>query len=180
MIFVTGYYGPYDLLPVFLGYNGIQPAVVYQPHPNAAFDAFRQRVRSRSGCEMVPLAQAARRFGELLGAGGTVAIVADHQAAKGGAPADFLGLPRHAYRSVALLAWRYGAAVVVAGIRRTAEPFQFEWVLADLILPADWKECDDAVEYITHRYLAGLQQIVKADPSQYLWAYPRANKMTRP
>ena len=180
VIFVTGYYGPYDLLPVFLGYNGIRPAVVYQPHPNAAFDAFRQRVRARSGCEMVPVAQAAVRFASLLAKGGSVAIVADHQAEAVGLDATFLGMPTRAYRSVALLAWRYEAAVVVAGIRRTGEPFRFELVMADLILPDDWKDRDDPIAYITQRYLLGLEHIVKADPSQYLWAHPRADEPSSP
>jgi len=173
VIFVSGYYGPYDLLPVLLGYNGIRAGVVYRPHPNPAFDAFRRRVRGRSGCELIPLERAAVRLSEILAAGGAVALVADHHLTSGGQPATFLGLPTRVPRSVGLLAWRYEAVVVVAGIRRVGDAFHFELVMADLIVPDEWKADPDPVAFITQRYLRGQERIVLADPSQYIWAYAR-------
>ncbi|HSW45003.1 MAG TPA: hypothetical protein VLM89_05485, partial [Phycisphaerae bacterium] len=77
VIFVTAYHGPFDLLPVFLGFNGIRAGVIYRPHPNADYDAFRRRVRGRGGCELIPVQRAAERVGQLLAGGGAVAIVAD-------------------------------------------------------------------------------------------------------
>ncbi|HSW46077.1 MAG TPA: hypothetical protein VLM89_10955, partial [Phycisphaerae bacterium] len=81
--------------------------------------------------------------------------------------------PTRVFRSVGLLAWRYQAAVVVAGIRRIDRSFRFELTVADLFGPADWRNEPDPVVAITHRYLRGLEAMVLADPSQYLWAYPR-------
>jgi lauroyl/myristoyl acyltransferase len=173
MIFVTAYYGPFDLLPVFLAFNGLRPGVVYRPHPNAAFDAYRSRVRGRGGCELIPVSEASARLGQILSAGGAVAIVADHHVERGGEPATFLGLPTRVMRSVGLLAWRYQAAVVVAGIRRVDRAFRFELVVEDLFWPPDWQDEPDPVVWITRRYLAGLERLILADPSQYLWAYPR-------
>ena len=34
----------------------------------------------------------------------------------------------------------------------------------------------DPVEYITSRYLRGIERMILADPTQYLWAYPRWGK----
>jgi len=172
-ILITGYYGPFDLLPMFLGYNGIRAGVVYRRHGNASFDEYRRRIRSRSGCELIAVEQSAHRLGEILDVGGTVAIVADHHDEKRGMPITFLGLPAKAMRSVGLLAWRYEADVVVAGIRRLDNAFRFEIVVADIFGEQDWRDADDAVAYITDRYARGLEKLILADPAQYLWAYAR-------
>lgn len=173
VIFVTLYYGPFDLLPLFLGYSGLKVCAVYKRHPNAEFDAYRTRIRRRSGCELVPIEQAAQEFEKVLARGGSVAILADHHADRRGMPATFLGLPTQAMRTVGLLAWRYQADVVVAGIRRVDRSFRFELLLTEVIDHGDWQNEADPVAYVTHRYLRGLERIVAVDPQQYLWAYSR-------
>ncbi len=171
-ILVSAYYGPYDLLPAILGCSGLRTSAVYEPHANPAFDARRQRIRGRGGCELVPLARALTRLPEVLAGGGTVALVADHVDERRGVPITFLGLPTTAFRSVGLLAWRYDADVVVAGVRRLG-PFRFEIEVADIIRAPDWRAEADPVRYIVERYVRGLERIVLKDPAQYLWAYPR-------
>lgn len=171
-ILVTGYYGPFDLLPVFLGFNGITSSAVYLPHRNPAFDEHRRRIRGRSNVEMVPIGQAAR-LEAVLAAGGTIALIADHHAGRKGLPVTFLGLPTRAIRSVGLLAWRYDADVVVAGIRRAGDTFRFEIVVEDIITTTEWKQAEDPVVDITHRYLRAIERLILCDPTQYLWAYPR-------
>ena len=173
VILLTGYYGPFDLLPVFLGFNGIRAGVVYRRHGNAAFDVHRRRVRSRGGCELIALEGAGQRLGEILAKGGAVAIVADHHTERGGMAATFLGLPTKVMRSVGLLAWRYHADVIVAGLRRVGEGFRFEIIVTDIMDHREWAEADDPVAYVTQRYLRGLEALVLGDPSQYLWGYAR-------
>jgi len=172
-ILLSAYYGPFDLLPVFLGYNGIRASVVYRSHLNVAYDEQRRKVRARSGCDMVPVERAGALLPQVLEAGGTIAIVADHHADRRGLPVTFLGLPTMAMRSVGLLASRYDADVVVAGIRRVRKAFRFEIIVEDVIRPDAWTGCDDPIRYITERYLRGLERLIQRDPTQYLWAYAR-------
>lgn len=173
VILLTGYYGPFDLLPLFLGYNGIRAGVVYRPHANPDFDAYRRAIRARSGCEMIPDTQAVSRLPQILENGGTVAILADHHAAGRGIPVTFLSLETAASRFVGLLASHYEAVVVVAAIRRLRDAFRFEVVVADLFDPSAWCQEDDPVVYITERYVPALEKIVLDDPRQYLWAHAR-------
>lgn len=177
VILLSGYYGPFDLLPVFLGMNGIRAAAVYRRHGNAAFDAYRRRIRARGGCELVEVEGGLDRLAAVLQAGGSIAIIADHYAHQRGMDATFLGLPTRVMRSVGLLAWRYEADVVVAGIRRLA-PFQFRILVEDVIDHTDWQEEEDTVAYITHRYLRGLERIIVVDPTQYHWAHARWGEET--
>ncbi len=172
-ILLTAYYGPFDLLPIFLGYNGIRAAALYLPHGNLGFDAYRRKIRGQSGCEMVPVGDAAVRLGEVLSGGGTVALVADHHVEKRGMPVKFLGIETKALRSVGLLAWRYKADVVVAGIRRLDETFRFELVVPDVVRHTEWEGHSDPVAFVTDRYLRALEGLVLDDPTQYLWGYAR-------
>ncbi len=172
-IFLSAYYGPFDLLPVFLGFQGVQAGVVYRVHANQEFDEYRRRIRARSGCEMIPVERALRRLPEILESGGTVAIIADHHAERRGIPVTFLGIPTMALRTVGILACRYGAEVAVAGIRRTPRAFRFEVDVQDTIKPPDWAKEEDPVRYITERYLRALERIVLRDPTQYVWGQPR-------
>ncbi len=173
VILVTAYYGPFDLLPLFLGFNGIRAAAVYRRHANPDFDAYRRAIRARSGCEMIPDTEAVGRLPEILKGGGTVAILSDHHAARRGVLVTFLGLETVASRSVGLLAWHYEAVVVVAGIRRRNDAFDFEMVVSDLFEQSAWRGEDDPIVYITRRYVRALESIVLHDPTQYLWANAR-------
>jgi KDO2-lipid IV(A) lauroyltransferase len=173
LILITAYYGPFDLLPLFLGFNGFPAGVVYRPHRNPHYDAFRRRVRSASGCEMIPVEKAVSRLPEILEAGGTVAILSDHHAEKRGVPVTFMGLPTQASRAVGLLAEHYRAVVAVAGIRRLHESFQFEIVVEDMFDERAWAGDDDPIASITRRYVAAQEKMVRADPAQYLWGHVR-------
>ena len=173
IILVTAYYGSFDLLPIFLGYNGIRATVVYLPHGNEGYDAYRKKIRGQSGCEMVSVERAATRLGQVLGEGGTIGIVADHHVADRGMPVTFMGLPTKALRTVGLLAWRYQANVVVAAIRRLGDTFRFGFVIADILDHRDIGAQDDAVTFVTTWYLQAMERIVLEDPTQYLWAYAR-------
>ncbi len=173
VILVTAYYGPFDLLPIFLGCNGIRAGVIYRPHPNASFDAYRRRIRERGGCELVPLERAGGRVAQLMEQGGTVAILADHHAGRRGLPVTFLGMPTMALRSVGLLAQHYRAGVAVAGIRRVGRAFRFEILVSGILQPSDWVAADDPVAHITAYYLKALERIILGDPTQYLWSYAR-------
>lgn len=173
LLLVTAYYGPIDLLPILLGFNGIHASVVYKPHVNRNFDALRYRLRSRGGCELVPIEHAASRIEQVLDDGGTAALVADHHDQRRGMEATFMGLPCKMSRSVGLLAWRYDAEIIVAALRRVKNRCRYEWIVDDVIRPTHWAGTPDPVSYIIRRYLARLEHIILDDPAQYLWGHTR-------
>lgn len=171
VILVTTYYGPYDLLPVVLGLNGIQATAVYRPHPNRQYDRYRQSVRTCTGCEMVTQSGAATRISEALASGRMVALLTDPTGAPKGIPVSFLGVRSKVPRTVGLLAEHYGAIVAVAAIRRLSEPFHFQLVVSDLFGPRDWRDHPDITEYSTRRYCTAIERLILEAPEQYLWLH---------
>ncbi|MGE3180672.1 MAG: lysophospholipid acyltransferase family protein, partial [Phycisphaerae bacterium] len=116
IILVTAYFGSFDLLPILLGYNDVAASVVYLPHLNKGFDRFRRSIRGKSGSELVAVDDAGARFQDVLAAGGTIGVVADHHVTERAVPVKFFGIDTSVPRSIGLLAWRYNAEVAVAGI----------------------------------------------------------------
>lgn len=172
IIFVTAYYGPFDLLPILLGYNGVRAAVLYRKHANAGFDALRKRIRERSGCEMVPVERALSRLPQVLENGGAIGVLADHHVHRRGVKTTFLGLPTRVPSTVAVLAEKYHADVVVAALRRRG-PFRFEWVVSEVMHAELWAQVVNPTKIITNRYLLAIERIVWSDPAQYHWARAR-------
>lgn len=173
LIFVTAYYGPYDLLPVYLGLNGVPLLAVYKAHESAGFDRLRREVRAKSGCELVPLRHAAAAIERTLSAGGAIALVADHDDDPRGVEVEYLGRRARASRAVALLAQRFNAEVIVAVIRRTARPFHVELIRCDVMRPVDWAGVKNATESITIRMISALDRMIREQPAQYLWGHQR-------
>jgi KDO2-lipid IV(A) lauroyltransferase len=174
-ILLTAYYGSYDLLPMFLGFDGLDALAVYRPHANQGFDRFRQQVRASGGCRFVAFDRAAPDLAAELAAGGTIALVADHHMAKG-IEMNFLGLPTRVPRTIGLLAWRYEADVIVAVLKRLRKPFRFRFEVVDII---EWpliQAQDDPVDFTVRRYVRSLERAILQEPAQYLWTQPRWGK----
>lgn len=173
VLLVTAYYGPFDLLPVLLGAQGIRMTVVYRPHVNPAFDRLRQHIRALAGCDMIPLGEALARIPAILDAGGTVGLVADHEAGARGIDTTFLGISTRVPSLVGLLAARHGADVVVAGVRRMRRRFRFEVVVTDVMKAVQFAAGPEAVGEITLRTVRAIEALIRVDPVQYNWFQTR-------
>ena len=105
--------------------------------------------------------------------GRTVAFIADQDAGPGGPFVPFLGRLASSYRSVAVLAVRFGVPVAAGGAVRRGNGFEYDVVCSDLIEPADWADHPDPVYYVTARYTRAIERLVRRVPEQYVWMYRR-------
>ena len=76
-------------------------------------------------------------------------------------------------KAIALLAIEYKAPIVVGYARRLGDEFRYEVGCAELIDPSDWETQPEPVRYITQRYTAALERIIRESPEQYLWLHRR-------
>ena len=63
--------------------------------------------------------------------------------------------------------------VVIGYARRDGMKFHFKVGVQDIIYPQDWKPQDDPLRYITQRYTKAIEDMVRAEPGQYLWVHRR-------
>ena len=63
--------------------------------------------------------------------------------------------------------------MVIGYARRDGTKFHFTVGVQDIIYPQDWKDQPDPLRYITQRYTKALEDVVRAEPAQYLWVHRR-------
>jgi len=127
-----------------------------------------------------------------------VGFIADQNAGDRGLFVPFFNRLASAYKTIAVLAIRFNAAVVcgqafrIAGHRDEGravglpaspvperarfEPadryaFRYRIEIQDVIRPEDWAGREDKTFYITARYRYAIEQMVRRAPEQYLWMH---------
>jgi Kdo2-lipid IVA lauroyltransferase/acyltransferase len=174
LIMLTGHYGNWEVLGYTLATLGFQTVSVARPLGNPYISDYVFGIRERQGQKIIAKKGATPEVVETLGRGGFVGIVADQNAGPKGVFVDFFGRKASTYKSIGLLAMEFGVPIVVGYARRIpGDRFEFEVGTQDVIQPADWQHVDDPLLYITQRYTRAIEDMVRAEPGQYLWAHRR-------
>jgi KDO2-lipid IV(A) lauroyltransferase len=174
LIMLTGHYGNWEILGYVLATIGFPTVSVARPLDNPYVSEFVFGVRERTGQKIIAKKGATQEIVEVLDNHGVVGFIADQNAGSKGLFVDFFGRKASTYKSIALLAMQYEVPVIIGYARRIHDDsFLFEVGCQDIIYPADWKAQDEPMKYITQRYTKAIEDMVRADPSQYLWVHRR-------
>jgi KDO2-lipid IV(A) lauroyltransferase len=180
MIMVTGHFGNWEMAGYLFGVFGFPPNSVARNLDNPHLDRFIRNFRERTGQRTIPKKGGYDQMLEVLQTGGVLSMLADQDAGQRGLFVEYFGRPASTYKSIALLAIEHNVPIVVGGARRIGPGFRYEVICEDCIDPADWAGRPDDVEYITARYTASLERLVRRDPSQYLWLHRRWKHQPQP
>ncbi|MCC6240734.1 MAG: lysophospholipid acyltransferase family protein [Phycisphaerales bacterium] len=173
VILITGHYGNWEVLGYTLATLGFETAAVARPLDNPYINQWLLGVRQQKGQRILDKKGATSEITDILETGGAVAFIADQNAGTKGLFVDFFGRKASTYKSIALLAMRYRAPVVVGYGQRLNNQFDFRIGINDIIHPHQWDEVDDPLRYITQRYTTAIENFIREDPGQYLWAHRR-------
>lgn len=173
LIMLTGHYGNFEILGYVLATLGFPTASVARPLDNRYVSQWLFGVREKHGQKVIAKKGATEEVIEVLEKHGAVGFVADQNAGSKGLFVDFFGRKASTYKSIGLLAMEYQVPVVVGYARRLGKRFRFQIGMQDIIWPADWKQQDDPLRYITQRYTKALEEVVRKDPGQYWWIHRR-------
>ena len=100
-------------------------------------------------------------------------MLADQDAGQRGLFVDFFGRPASTHKAIALLAIEHQAPVVVGVARRVGPGFRYEIRCADVIEPDEFTGTADDARLLTQRYTSALEELIRQDPTQYLWLHRR-------
>lgn len=173
MLMLTGHYGNWEVLGYVLATLGFETTSVARPLDNPYVNQWILGVREKQGQRIVAKKGATEDVIKVLEEKGAVGLIADQNAGSKGVFVDFFGRKASTYKSIGLLAMQYDVPVVIGYARRTSKPFFFKIGAQDIIYPEDWANQDDPLRYITQRYTAAIEQMVRDDPAQYLWVHRR-------
>src|SRR5271170_5143443 len=113
VLFLTGHMSAWELAPFAQALYGHPLHFLVRPIANKRVDALINGYRCRSGNQPIEKNRSARAILKVLGDGGTVGVLADHNAAlEEGVFVPFFGVPASTTSGLARIALRTDAAVV--------------------------------------------------------------------
>ena len=173
LIFLTGHYGNWEMAGYVFGMFGFPTVAVARTLDNPYLERYLRSFRERTGQELVPKSGGFDQMVEVLRNNRALSFLADQDAGQRGLYVDFFGRPASTHKAIALLAIEHQAPVIVGVARRIGPGFRYEFFCADVIDPAEMTGSADDIRLLTARYTKALEQLIRQDPTQYLWLHRR-------
>ena len=170
---LTAHLGNWELLSVARQLTGYPLAIVVRPLDSPWLNALADRLRRKSGVELIEKHGALRPVMRALADGRLVGILLDQNASRReGVFVPFFGRPASTSKSLALLAVRTGAPVVPIFIRRDVRGGHRVTIHPPLPAPAPAEGARAVVE-LTARCTATIEAEIRQGPDQWLWIHNR-------
>jgi Kdo2-lipid IVA lauroyltransferase/acyltransferase len=174
VLFLTGHMSAWELAPFAQALYGHPLHFLVRPIANQKVDALINGYRCRSGNQPIDKNRSARAILKVLGDGGTVGVLADHNTdIEESVFVDFFGVKASTTSGLARLALRIDAAVVPGFLswddQRRKYRLRFEPAVE---LARTANEEADVVEN-TARFTRVIEDFVRAHPDQWLWVHKR-------
>jgi len=174
VLFLTGHMSAWELAPFAQALYGYPLHFLVRPIANKRVDALINDYRCRSGNQPIEKNRSARTILKVLGEGGTVGVLADHNTdIEESVFVNFFGIPASTTSGLARIALRTDAAVVPGFLswdeKRRKYRLRFEPAVE---LARSGDEESDVVEN-TARFTAVIEEFIRAHPDQWLWVHKR-------
>jgi KDO2-lipid IV(A) lauroyltransferase len=172
-IILTGHYGNWELAGYVFGLFGFPTYAVARTLDNPYLERFLREFRERTGQRLIPKSGGYDQIVEVLSTGKPLSMLADQDAGPRGLFVDFFGRPASTHKAIALLAIEHEVPVIVGVARRIGPGFRYEIRCADIIEPGELTGTVDDSRLLTQRYTSALEELIRQDPTQYLWLHRR-------
>jgi len=180
MIMLSGHYGNWEMAGYVFGLFGFPTYSVARTLDNPYLERYLLSFRERTGQKMIPKSGGYDQIVEVLESNKPLSMLADQDAGQRGLFVDFFGRPASTHKAIALLAIEHNAPVVVGVARRTGPGFRYELRCAQIIEPGEFTGGADDARLLTQRYTSVLEELIRQDPSQYLWLHRRWKHQPQP
>jgi KDO2-lipid IV(A) lauroyltransferase len=172
-LMLTAHLGNWEILCATHRLTDYGLSIVVRPLDAPWLDALADRLRRRTGVEVIDKRGALRAVLEALRRGRMVGILMDQNVARReGVFVDFFGHQASTSRSIALLAIRTGTPVVPIFAYRNADGGHRVVVGPALPSPTS-NDPEAAVVELTARCTAEIERAIRETPEQWLWSHDR-------
>ncbi|HSE03980.1 MAG TPA: lysophospholipid acyltransferase family protein [Methylomirabilota bacterium] len=169
VLVLTAHYGNWELLGAAHALTGMPASIVTRPLDHPALDDLADRLRRRSGAELIVKRQAVREVLSALRRQRMVGILLDQNATRAeGVFVPFFGTPASTSKGLALLALRTGAPVVPIFLRREPDGSHCMDVGPPVPPPPD-----GLVTTYTATFNRVIEAAIRRAPEQWLWIHDR-------
>ena len=173
LIMLSAHYGNFEIIGYILGLFGFEINSIARPLDNKYISNYLYEVRERHGQKILDKKGAAQYMDQILASGSTLCFIADQDAGRKGIFVDFFGRKASTYKSIALIAITSNIPIVVGCSRRIGNQFKFHIKVNRIIMPHEWEDKDNPLEWVTAEYTKAIEDFIREDPSQYWWLHRR-------
>ncbi len=172
-LMLSAHLGNWELLAAAHRLTGYPLAIVVRPLDSPALNLVAERVREKTGVELIDKRGAVRPVLAALRRGRLVGILLDQNATRQESVfVPFFGRPASTSKSVALVAIRTATPVVPIYIRREAGGRHRITVHPPLPMPAT-DDPQAAVVELTASCTSSIEAAIRSVPEQWLWSHNR-------
>lgn len=171
-LIVSGHFANWEIMPISASRYGIDGAIVYRPPNNPYVDRYIARARARKGyAEQISKHQGTRRIFTLLRGNKAILLLAD-QKTNEGIPVPFFGRDAMTTPAPAALALKLKVPMIFASNKRLGGARFAVTVYPPLdFTPSGDDDAD--MRAMTAAINLRLEEMVRADPGQWLWIHRR-------
>jgi KDO2-lipid IV(A) lauroyltransferase len=174
VLFLTGHMSAWELAPFAQALYGYPLHFLVRPIANQRVDALINGYRCRAGNQPIDKNRSARAILKVLGEGGTVGVLADHNTdIEESVFVDFFGVSASTTSGLARLALRTDAAVVPGFLSWDAARRKYRLRFEPAVKLARTGDEDAEVIENTARFTRVIEDFVRAHPDQWLWVHRR-------
>ena len=173
LIFATGHIGNWEASGAIFQLMGISAGAIARPLDNPLLDTYINGIRQATGQEIWDKFGAMRSVLRVLRKGEPFGILVDQDAGKRGVFAPFFGIEASTIPTVADLAIRTGAPILVAGMHRAAEPMRYRLTVCDPLRVDPANDATAERERLLREMNAQLETVIRRHPEQWLWLHRR-------
>ena len=174
VLFLTGHMSAWELAPFAQALYGHPLHFLVRPIANKRVDALINGYRCRSGNQPIEKNRSARAILKVLGEGGTVGVLADHNTdIEESVFVNFFGVPASTTSGLARIALRTDAAVVPGFLSwdESGKKYRLRFEPAVELARTANEEADIVAN--TQRFTRVIEDFVRAHPDQWLWVHKR-------
>jgi Kdo2-lipid IVA lauroyltransferase/acyltransferase len=174
VLFLTGHMSAWELAPFAQALYGYPLHFLVRPIANRRVDALINGYRCRAGNQPIDKNKSARAILKVLGEGGTVGVLADHNTdVEESVFVDFFGVSASTTSGLARLALRTDAAVVPGFLSWDERCRKYRLCLEPAVELARTADEEADVVENTQRFTRVIEDFVRAHPDQWLWVHRR-------
>ena len=173
IFFLTAHYGNWEIMGVYHGYRGsCKLHSIIRRLDNPYLDKMVMKLRTVSGNGIFYRDESPIRILRAIKNNEAVAIMMDQNTAKGGVFVDFFGKKAATPRSLALLSYRTGAAIIpLFSIPTEKGTYRIEYG-PELKLKKSANKTHDIIEW-TQACEKFIEKMIRDTPSPWMWAHRR-------
>jgi KDO2-lipid IV(A) lauroyltransferase len=172
VIVITGHIGCWELLPAYFAAIGYTANVVGRRMKVERLNRRLVDVRRKLGVTTLDRDDNPRPMFELLGRGEVLGVLIDQHTRVAGTWVPFFGRPAYTPTAVAKLALATDAAIVPMGIYLDRRGRHTVRVLPEIATTRTGNR-DDDVTTITAACSLAVEQLIRVDPTQWVWFHHR-------